>query len=71
MVARVGEKVAGKGWGVWHGHAHTAVFKMDTKQGPTAQLREVCAVLGGSLDGASLEEKGSRHVYGSVPSLFT
>ena len=30
---------------------HTAVFKMDNQQGPTAQHRELCSVLCGSLDG--------------------
>ena len=37
--------------GVWGGHIHTAVFKMDNQQGPTAQHRELCSVLCGSLDG--------------------
>ena len=22
-------------WGVWDGHVHTAIFKMDNQQGPT------------------------------------
>lgn len=45
---------------------------MDTKQGPTVPAQGgLRSVRVGSLDGASLEEKGSRHVYGSVPSLFT
>ena len=30
---------------------HTAVFKMDNQQGPTAQHRELCSMLCGSLDG--------------------
>ena len=29
------EKDGGKGQGVWDGHVHTAVFKMDSQQGPT------------------------------------
>ena len=37
--------------GVWQGHAHTAIFKMDSQQGPAAQHRELCSVLWGSLDG--------------------
>ena len=23
-------------WGVWEGHGHTAILKMDNQQGPTA-----------------------------------
>ena len=45
--------VAGGGrdsYGVRGGHVHTAVFKMDNQQGPTAQHRELCSVLCGSLD---------------------
>ena len=34
---------------------HTAVFKMDNQQGPTAQQRELCSVLCGSLDGRGFE----------------
>ena len=26
----------------WDRHAHTAIFKMDTQQGPTAQHGELC-----------------------------
>ena len=33
MVA--GRKDGGKRQGVWEGHEHTAVFKMDKQQGPT------------------------------------
>ena len=50
--------VAGGGrdsYGVWGGHVHTAVFKMDNQQGPTAQQRELCSVLCGSLDGRGFE----------------
>ena len=36
---------------VGHGHAHTAIFKMDNQQGPTVQHRELCSMLCGSLDG--------------------
>ena len=46
--------VAGGGrdsYGVWGGHVHTAVFKMDNQRGPTARHRELCSVLCGSLDG--------------------
>ena len=42
----------GKGYqGVWDGHGHIAVFNMENQQGPTAQHRELCSVLCGSLDG--------------------
>ena len=42
----------GEGWGrdnegVWDGHVHTAVFKMDKRQGPTW----LCSMLLGSLGG--------------------
>ena len=30
---------------------HTAVFKIDNQQGPTAQHRELCPMLCGRLDG--------------------
>ena len=40
-----------KGQGVWDGHVHTAVFKMENQQGPTVEHRELCVVLCGSLDG--------------------
>ena len=37
--------------GVWDGHVHTAIFKMDNQQGPTVQHVELCSMLCGSLDG--------------------
>ena len=37
-------------WGVWDGHIHTAVFKMDSQQGPTIEYMELCSMLYGSLD---------------------
>ena len=37
--------------GVWDGHVHSAIFKMDNQQGPTVQHRERCLLLCGSLDG--------------------
>ena len=40
-----------KGEGVWDGHVHTALFKTDNQQEPTAQHREVCSMLCGSLNG--------------------
>ena len=40
----------GKGQlGVWDGHVHTAIFKMDNLQGPTVQHRELCSVLCNNL----------------------
>ena len=38
-------------WGVWDGHVHTDIFKMDNQQGPNVQHRKLCSVLCGSLDG--------------------
>ena len=37
--------------GVWDGHIHTDVFKMDNQKGPTVQHRQLCSMLCGSLDG--------------------
>ena len=37
--------------GVWDGHLHTAKFKMNSQQAPTAQRRELCPALCGILDG--------------------
>ena len=37
--------------GVWEGHAHAAVFKMDNQQGPPVQHVELHSVLCASLDG--------------------
>ena len=31
-------------WGVWDGPGHTAVFKMDSQQGPTVRHRDLCSV---------------------------
>ena len=42
------------GQGVWNGHVHTTVFKMDNQQGPTVEHRELCSVLCGSLDGRAV-----------------
>ena len=49
--------------GVWDGHGHTAVFKMDNQQGPTAQHRELCSVLCGSLDGRGVWGRMDTCVY--------
>ena len=37
--------------GVWDGHVHTTVFRMDNQQGPIVQLRELCSVLRSSMNG--------------------
>ena len=31
-------------WGVWDGPVHTAIFKMDSQQGPTVQHRDLCSL---------------------------
>ena len=48
--------------GVWDGHVHTAVFKTDNPQGPTAGHRALFSVSCGGLDG---REAGGEwmHVY--------
>ena len=55
-------------WGegiVREGHIHTAMLKMDNQQGPTVQHRELCSMLGGSLDGRGcLGEYGYVYMYG-------
>ena len=33
---------------------HTAIFKMDNKQGPTVEHTEFCSMLCGSLDGSGV-----------------
>ena len=57
-----GGKIGGKdSQEVWDGHVNTAVFKMDNQQGPTAQHRELCSILCGSLDGNGVW--GRMHMY--------
>ena len=47
-----GGRMGGEGtWGVWDGHVHAAVFKMENQQGPTVWHRGLCSMLWGSLDG--------------------
>ena len=38
-------------WGLWEGHVHTAIFKMDNQQKPILWHMELCSVLCASLDG--------------------
>ena len=40
--------------GVWDGHGHTAVFNMESQQGPAGQHRGLCSVSCGSLDGTGV-----------------
>ena len=50
MVA--GVRIGGRdNQGVWDGHVHTAIFKMDNQLGPPVQHKELCLILCGSLDG--------------------
>ena len=44
-------KMGREGQGVWDGHVHTAVLKMDNQQGHTAQHMELCSMICSSLDG--------------------
>ena len=37
--------------GLWGGHVHTSIFKMDNQQGPTVQHMELCSMLCNTLDG--------------------
>ena len=37
--------------GLWDGHVHTAIFKMDNQQRPIVQHMELCSMLCASLDG--------------------
>ena len=46
--------VWGEGWVeeiVWNGQVHPAIFKMDNKQGPIVERRELCLMSCGSLGG--------------------
>ena len=47
----------GKRQGVWDGHVHTAISKMDNQQAPAIQHRELCSILHGRLDGRGVWEK--------------
>ena len=58
-------------YGIWDGHAHTAICERDDQQGPSVEHRELCSALHGSLEGR--EVAGSRYtcMYGWGPLLFT
>ena len=47
-MGRMGER---ESWGVWDGHVHTAILKMDNQQGPPVQHMELCSILCSSPDG--------------------
>ena len=49
--------------GVWDGHAHIAIFKMDNQQGSTVQHMEFCSMLCGSLDGRGDCERTDTCIY--------
>ena len=52
---RMGEEIGGRdSQGVWEGHVHTAIFKMNNQQGPTARHMELCSMLCGSLYGSGV-----------------
>ena len=50
-------------WGVWGGHVHTAVFKMDNQQGPTVAQGTVLCMWPPGWE-RSLRENGYMHMYG-------
>ena len=57
---------------VWDGYVHTAIFKMDNRQGPTVQHPELYSVLYDCLEGrAVLRGMDTRIMYGQFPSLST
>ena len=50
--------------GVWEGHIHTAVFKMNNQQGHTVQHMEVYPCYVPAWMGRGLGENGYMYVYG-------
>ena len=49
--------------GVWDGHVHTAVFKMDNQQRPTVQLTELLNVMWQPGWEGHLGENGDMSMY--------
>ena len=48
----LGGRVKGRdSYGVWDGHVHSAIFKMDYQEGPIEQSRELCSILRNNLNG--------------------
>ena len=50
MVAGQSGGVGRDSWGLWEGHVHTTIFKMDSRQKPTVWHMELCSLLLASLD---------------------
>ena len=47
-----GERSSGKDkLGVWDGHVHTAIFKIDNQQGTPGEHRELCSIFCNNLHG--------------------
>ena len=51
MVASGGRREGRHSQGLWGGHVHTAVFKMENQQGPAVEHKELCLMSCGSPDG--------------------
>ena len=65
MVAEgVGKDGERNSQGVWDGHVHTAIFKMDNKLRPIVQHMELCSMLYDSLDGRGFGENGYMYCHG-------
>ena len=66
MAAGVGNggKDGGKQQGVWDGHVHTAIFKTDKQQGPTAHRTAQCYMAGWM--GGEFRENRYLYMYGRV-----
>ena len=50
--------------GVQDRHAHTAIFKMDNQQGPTAEHMGLCSMYVAAWMGGGLGENGYVHTRG-------
>ena len=57
--------------GVWGGHVHTAVLRMDNQQGPTTAQGTLLSVMRQAGGEGSLGESGYMYMYGWVPLLST
>ena len=55
--------------GLWNGHVHTAIFKMDNQEGTSEQHMELCSMLCGSLDGRGVS--GRMDICMAESLLFT
>ena len=54
---KINKKCTCPSQGVWDGHEHNPIFKMNKQQGPILQHMEFCSVLCGSLDGMEFWER--------------